>query len=342
VTTLEIRLFGTLALERDGQIVSHFPSRRVKELLAYLLLRRGEQQSREQLAGLFWSDGDGDHARRCLNTSLWRLQRVLGAPPHSGHPYLRVDAQYIGFNTASDFRLDVAEFEQHCLWADRVASPPQQAELYRQAVTYYRADLLTECYEDWCLIERERLHCLYLRALGRLFAYYSASGEHDAAVDCARRILAGDPLREEVHRDLIKLYLAARQPGAAMRQYRACEGIIKRELGTEPMPETQALLSRIMADAVAPRAFVSPNHIDQDLATALACLQDAARTFDRARSQLGEAAGLVAKAVRQRGATVLDDGGKPSGWAPRGMDQLLEAERLVAAAAQQLDRLPAR
>src|SRR5689334_1728438 len=90
MSTLEIKLFGTLSLERAGQPLPHFPSRQVRDLLAYLLLNRRSPHAREHLAGLFWSECDGDRARHCLNTALWRLQRVLGLPPEGGRSYLRV------------------------------------------------------------------------------------------------------------------------------------------------------------------------------------------------------------------------------------------------------------
>ena len=307
MSTLEIKLFGTLSLERAGQPLPHFPSRQVKDLLAYLLLNRHSPHAREHLAGMFWSECDGDRARHCLNTALWRLQRVLGPPPEGGRTYLRVDTQHIGFNTSSDFRLDVADFENRCAWAERVESPDQQALLYKQAIACYRADLLVDNYEDWCLVERERLHTLYLRALGRLLAYHAGRRDFDAAAEMGRRILACDPLREEVHRSLIKVYLAAGQPAAAMRQYRACEEVVRRELGTELMPETQALLKRIVGTLAAPAPpapALGPGRPAPDLAALLSQLQEAVDGFDRARSQLGEASTVVREAIQRLGRAI--------------------------------------
>ena len=54
---LHIQLFGVLRAERDGQPVA-FPRRKAEALLAYLLLHPGPHP-REQIAALFWGDGDG-------------------------------------------------------------------------------------------------------------------------------------------------------------------------------------------------------------------------------------------------------------------------------------------
>ncbi|HEY8745211.1 MAG TPA: BTAD domain-containing putative transcriptional regulator [Chloroflexota bacterium] len=332
IGSLEIRLFGVFTAERDGRLLANLPSRKVRDLLAYLLLNRRTPRSREQTAALFWPDLDGDKARHCLNTTLWRLRGAL-RPLEGDHPYLRVDAQTIGFNPASSFRLDVEEFESHCTLADKLGpvAAEQQATLYRQAVALYCGDLLTDCYDDWCLVERERLQLLYLRALGRLLAYHARCGEYDAAITCAHRILERDPLREKVHRALIRLYLDANEPAAALRQYQACEEAVRRELGTDVTPETRALLARITAPfsprllTIRPPATVVWEPLENApdrrsaLVNAQAQLHDAVSMLHRISSELSDAATRIdaiqqqiaelaaAEAVRSRGSDGLHD-----------------------------------
>jgi DNA-binding SARP family transcriptional activator len=208
--------------------------------------------------------------------------------------YLRVTSQQIAFNAASGAWLDVAEFESRCQLAEQAQSPAQRAALYSQAVSFYRGDLLTDCYEDWCVVERERLQTLYVRALARLMAYNTDKAEYDAAIDCARRILGCDPLREEVHRDLMRLHLNAGQPAAALRQYRQCEELLRAELAVEPAPETRALLAPILGGTSADeRPVVVPLMPSRDLATVTAKVQELSIACDAARAQLLDAMALL-------------------------------------------------
>jgi DNA-binding SARP family transcriptional activator len=289
MATLEIRLLGALRVERAGAPLPRFPSRHTRDLLCYLLLARGALCPREQLAGLFWGEQEAQRARHCLNTALWRLQRVLGPADAAGRPYLRVEPRALGVNLESDTWLDVAEFESCCQLAERVAAdaPARAAALYAEAVALYAGDLLPDCYDDWALVERERLQRLYLRALGKLLGWHAARGEHDAALDYGGRILARDPLREEVQRDVVSVLLAAGQPHAALRQYRACEAVLRRELGVEPMPETQALLPRILGQPLGAPA------VPLDLTDALARLREATELFEHARARLQQAVEVV-------------------------------------------------
>lgn len=314
MASLTITLFGALKLESAAQPVTQFPSGKIRNLLAYLLLNRHTTHAREHLAGLFWGDQEDQKARHCLNTALWRLNRLLDAAHPTTHPYLRVDAQTIGWNTASDIHLDVDEFESRCTLADQMGddAPEQQSRLYQQAVEQYRADLLVDCYEDWCLIERERFRVLYLRALRRLMEYHTERRAHDAAIECGRRILACDPLREDVHRDLIACYLTAGRPADALRQYRTCEELVRRELDEEPMPETQALLPRIIganrrARAEAPdrplpvAPLVPGDDLAQQLLAATARLREAMAAFDASRNQLEEITAFIEEIGRRVG-----------------------------------------
>jgi DNA-binding SARP family transcriptional activator len=282
--TLRIKLFGSLELERDGHPLARFASRKSGELFAYLALHRKSSHTREHLAGLFWGDSAEERARHTLNTTLWRINRVLepAGTPAQERGYVRVSPQQIGFNSASGVWLDVAEFESRCALAEQAESANQRAALYSQAIALYRGDLLADCYEDWCIVERERLQGLYVRALARVMAYNSSNTQYDLAIDCARRILSCDPLREEVHRDLIRLHLDSGQPAAALRQYRQCEDLLRDELGVEPAPETRALLAPILGAGSPPVA--------QDLSARIAYLSAAC---DAARAQLAEAMALL-------------------------------------------------
>ncbi len=75
----------------------------------------------------------------------------------------------------------------------------------------------------------------------------------------ARRWLALDPLHEEVHCHLMRIYAPQGQPNAALRQYRDCVRILEEELGVPPLPETTALGQTIQEERqTAPPLTVAP------------------------------------------------------------------------------------
>ena len=309
-STLEVKLFGTMRFQRSEGVVDRLPSRRVKELLAYLILNRETAHPRERLAELLWDGEEQSNPRRCLNTTLWRLNRALGEPSGGSPPFLLVDPSEVAFNSASACLVDVVEFDRLCRLAERVEQG-EQAALYEQAVGLYTGDLLLDCYQDWCLVERERLQRLYLKALAWLMDFHAAGGRIEAAIGCAQRLLACDPLREDIHRSLARLHLAAGQPAAAARQLESCEVRLRREMGAGPSPETQALVREIhrrehaaIPPSVAPPSIVSrpagPERVPAEaFALAVGRLQTAISNLDSAKAELRSAAVSVEGLARQ-------------------------------------------
>jgi DNA-binding SARP family transcriptional activator len=297
VIVLELRLFGTGQARLFDRPLAGFPSRQAYCLLCYLLLNRGHPQHRERLAALFWGDHSQERARSCLNTALWRLRQVLEPDAAQRGTYLlTTGAGEVGFNLGSDYWLDVAAFEGAC---DQVLVRPVEAvgaadvEILEKAIALYSGDLLEGLYEDWALRERERLRRLYLNSLARLMQYHKHHQAFEAALACGRRILDRDPLREEIHRDIMRLYLADGQRARAVRQYQLCCEVLEGELGIPPMEETQALYTQILggAEPHSTPAVGAPESDGQ--AEVVEQLRLAMQNFDEARAQLDRAIQLV-------------------------------------------------
>jgi DNA-binding SARP family transcriptional activator len=151
---------------------------------------------------------------------------------------LRLQGQTVA--VASDaVDLDVAAFE-------RLAADGSAPALER-AAELYRGDLLVGfavneiAFEDWLVAERERLREQALAALGRLLAGQAKGSSTEPAIRTALRLIALDPLQEEAHRTLMRLYARQGRRGAALKQYHLCVSTLERELGAEPEVETRRL-----------------------------------------------------------------------------------------------------
>ena len=76
-----------------------------------------------------------------------------------------------------------------------------------------------------------------------------ARGLWQEALFVGHRILYEDPLRESIHREVIRLHVRQGQRVQALRQYQRCASILMEELGVEPMEETRALHDGIVRGA---------------------------------------------------------------------------------------------
>ncbi len=245
---LKIRLFGNLELHRDAVLLPKPSTLKSQSLLAYLLVHRHQAHSRDKLAGLFWGERPERKARQSLSNALWHIRHALSAHTPAAPEYILADVHQVRFNTATDYWLDVEEFERlaDSRWQMADGSPNRDAICHLQsAISLYRGNFLEDFYDDWCVDERYRLEARFLTALTELIVACRALGDFEASLAYACRLLQHDPLREDVHVEVMRLYCELGDRNAALQQYQRCRAILARELGVEPMPETTALFDDI-------------------------------------------------------------------------------------------------
>jgi DNA-binding SARP family transcriptional activator len=248
---LAVRLLGQFSVSTgDGATVA-FEGRKVQELFAYLLLERDRRHAREAIAGLFWTDSRTDQARKYLRQALWQVQTALTAAPEAATRLLSVEPDWISLGSGPDLWLDVAALERAHLRAKGIAGPNLPDALcreLREAAELYRGNLLEECYEDWCLIQRERLQNLYLAILDKLMLHAERHGEFEVGLAYGEQILHHDRASERTHRQLMRLHYLAGDRTAAIRQFERCVEALAEELDVRPARVTVALCEQIRSD----------------------------------------------------------------------------------------------
>jgi DNA-binding SARP family transcriptional activator len=321
--TLRIRLFGGVRVAHDGQPPIQHVTRAVQSLLAYLLLHRQRLHPREVLAGVFWGDQSEDRARSCLSTALWRLRGVLepnGVP--KGTYLVATPTGEVGFNCGSSHWLDVAVFEEklRAILAKPVQEmAPEDARELQETLSLCNSELLEGLYEDWALRERERLRSLHLRGLAHLMRYRRDTRAYEESLACGRQILSLDPLREEIHREMMRLYVKAGQRALAVRQYEACSRMLDEELGIAPLEETQTLYREIVQGARGrqPKGAIhraEPRRTAVETAgleVVLERLQLALQSFEKMHQQMQRAAQLLERLLPGRSPARRDERESP-------------------------------
>jgi DNA-binding SARP family transcriptional activator len=231
----KIFLFGSLEAESPSGKRDIWKGTRAGLLLAHLALRPNESHSRETLAERFWPDNDPATKRVRLRQEIAALREVFGTDAES--PFVVTRTEVVLATSCAD--TDVRLFDS-AVAAAKSALPAEREAVLREAVMLYRADLLTG-YPDYFLAERAYYGQQFEQALTILAALQEGRGEHAAAVETLKRLVAHDPLREDVHADIMRLYAATGQPSLARRQYGELARLLKQELGEEPSEAVRQL-----------------------------------------------------------------------------------------------------
>jgi DNA-binding SARP family transcriptional activator len=205
--------------------------RAVQRLVALVCL--STRQTRTVAAGHLWPDVSEAHALGSLRSALWRLNNAAPGVVEVSGGNLRLAAQV---------RVDVRDLSD---WAHRAVAPAFEPEDAALPDTALLGDLLPGWYDDWVLLERERLRQLRMRALEGVAARLAVLGRHAEALEAAQAAVQAEPLRETAHRILIRIHLAEGNVAEAVRAYEFFRTMLEDELGVPPTEQMTRLVEHI-------------------------------------------------------------------------------------------------
>jgi len=299
MSALKFYLLGNVALQGALSRPIHFPTKKSKSLFAYLVVYKERTFTRAALAGKFWPEIEDVRAQRSLNTEIWRLRTMLKSSGLEPDNFLFSDRDRVGFCRDSDHWVDVAEFHaltQSVTVRSVVPSHPHLLPSLRRAIVLYRGDFADGLFDEWCLVQREDYRVRLLAALETLLAAAMDEEHWDEGIAHGRRLLELDPLQEHVHRALMRCHFGLGNRPAALKQYGACERVLRDELQIEPMPETRQLFEKLAAQTTAQE---QPSDVRDPLDPILRSCCTPAQRIDAALANLSTARSLLEDASRQ-------------------------------------------
>lgn len=247
IPMLQIRLLGEQSVVDDGSSVTAAQSPRAIMLLAQLVLHPGQALSRSHLASLFWPDSSDEQALTNLRRELHTLRRAL---PTSAQ-WLATEPRSLIWTPSDQVLCDVTTF-QSSAEAAAAAAADDDALAYKEAattaVTAYRGDLLPALYDEWVLVERDRLRLRCVELLDELIRQACEVDDSGTGVDLARRRTELEPLEDTGYRTLMTLQAKAGNRAAALNTYHRCASLLERELGVAPDPMTTALYEELSTE----------------------------------------------------------------------------------------------
>ena len=247
---ITVQMLGGFNLRSQRGPVEALP-RKSASLLAYLIMNRSRPQTRDLLAGRFWSDLPEDKARKRLSNTLWQIRTALGSVAAESlilatNSTIQVSPDWLLEADVDDFERQLDDIERE--WANHSARGPL-IERLSKLIADYPGDLLAGYYDDWIEGERSRIRDRYTAAVWQVIRLFKARSDYVTALRYARQLVAHDRLAEESHREVMRLCALLGQVGAAERQYQTCWRVLEDELGVEPSWDTTELIERIKAEA---------------------------------------------------------------------------------------------
>ncbi|MCW3051110.1 MAG: DNA-binding transcriptional activator of the family [Chthonomonadales bacterium] len=256
-----ITLLGRLHARSEEHTLNHLSMRRVGALLACLVLRAPHPVPREKLLELLWPEVAGPVARNRLSVLLSALRPHLEPPGTPAESVLLAERLTVQLHP-NTFTSDYHDFLHALQAAKKTENDGDAIAFLENACALYQGELLAGFYDEWILTERARLTTLRYQALRELSQRLTRIDAPERAIDYARLAVAAEPLDEEAHCDLIRLYRRIGQPSTALRQYEQLTRLLREELHavpSKPARELAGQIEREMGHGAAPtRRIVRP------------------------------------------------------------------------------------
>src|ERR671936_1898993 len=235
---MEFRVLGPLEVVHDGRVVP-LDRRRLRALLAFLLLHANELVSSDRLIDEVWGPEPPKTAGASLQNYVSRLRKAIGPELLVSQPpgyVLRVDPE----------RFDLARFERLTAEA-RGADARERAEKLRAALALWRGPALEDlAFEPFARDEVGRLEEARLAALEDCIDAELELGRDGELVGELESLVEQNPLRERFRAQLMRaLYRAGRQADA-LAAFQSAREVLTEELGLEPGEELRKLQQAIL------------------------------------------------------------------------------------------------
>jgi DNA-binding SARP family transcriptional activator len=224
-SSIAIATLGGFRVTRDGESVDvgEWGSRKARDLVKFLVARRGAPVVRDEVTELLWPD-DADRSARRLSVLLSTVRTVFD-PDKSFSPDHFVAADHDTVWLVRDHvDVDVEQFLAESAEGRRVQATGDREKarlLLSEAAARYLGEFCADDpYADWAAGLRSLAKHTFVDICFELAHLAGAMGEHSEAIRYWLRILDVDPYDEDAHLGLIRSLLYQRRHGEARRAYR--------------------------------------------------------------------------------------------------------------------------
>jgi len=223
-----VRILGGVSVERAGQVIDRFPTRRSALILIRLALAQGRAVSRDAIAAALWPDQFSETTKPRLRQELARLKKVLG---ESGDIF-ESDRLSLRLDTSKD-DIDLKDAEQ-MLVRYALEKRPEQKINIAEPLAQYPEEIAPGYDEPWILAVRKDWRTRTAHTLLEIAGVCETRGELERAVQLARKAASNDLLNEDVQSGFLQILVRLERHEEAAQHLAELDRVYFQQLGVGP------------------------------------------------------------------------------------------------------------
>ena len=230
---LVVTMSGRPSISWQGKLIG-FPFCKMEAMLYYLLVQG--KATREELAGLLWSDMDDGTAKKNLRNTLYMLKKLLGA-----ELIVTIGRSFVAINQDFVETVDVHTFNQ-----DGERSLAAYRGVFLEGFSCREAAL----FEEWVAGQREKYQESYTSKLTKHIVELMNAKQYSDAKHSLQQLIKADEYNESAYRALMRIYERERAYNKVIQTYSLLEKKFASELSIIPNDKTREIYERVQTRSV--------------------------------------------------------------------------------------------
>ncbi|PJF22603.1 MAG: hypothetical protein CUN56_05135 [Phototrophicales bacterium] len=242
---IEVYGFGRGHAVVNGEEIENWDGALPRNLFFYFI--DNPLVTRDDIFATFWPNLSVKEATNVFHVTKRKISERISAKVGDGENY-ELTLYSSGFYMPSDKvvrHYDVDDFQDAVERATISHDPNERKILYRRAIDLYKAPFLETIDMPWVEARRHHLKQLYAQALTGMARLMQQEGKQEEALGFFIRAVKETPEREDIHREIMRLYAEMGMVEDAKKQYKALEDYLKKALKIKPSQETRDLLATL-------------------------------------------------------------------------------------------------
>ena len=247
---LKVNMLGTFSIYNSEKILleDEGKSRKLWNLLAYIIVNRGRKLSPTELPEILCSDERIDDPVKAVKNLVYRLRLLLINSPMPKFEYIQQSGGIYRWNTEIPMETDIDQIIAMYKAAQREEISQDEAiEKYIKAIDLYKGDFLPRLsYEEWSFTLRVYYHRMYAYCIQELFDILSIKKNVEPMIEICEKAILLDPYDEDIYIIYLKTLIGLNMEKQALKAYEEITERLYTELGINPSKELKQIYGEIL------------------------------------------------------------------------------------------------
>ncbi len=245
---LEVYALGRGYALVNGQQITNWDGALPRNLFFFFIDR--PLLTRDEIFEIFWPNLTVKEATNVFHVTKRKISERISMKVEAGEGNYELTQYSSGFYMPGDKivrHYDVSDFQEAVEQALVATDERKEENLLNRAIDLYKAPFLQTVSMKWVDERREVLRQLYAQALIGMGRIQLRRADRERALGFFTRSLKEAPEREDIHREVMRLYLHLGMVNDARLQYLRLEEILQSTVGIPPSKDTRELYERVLA-----------------------------------------------------------------------------------------------